>query len=216
MDRLISYCSSLGYWHVSGEKMSPSMQRQALAMVWDYAELNPSSGATGDWNSALDWVLRVVDHCSRIQSLPATVAQASATALPYPDNYFDAVVTDPPYYNSVPYADLSDFFYVWLKRAAAHLHPELFATPLAPKADEIGEMSGWDPRRYAHKDKAFFEEAISRAFQEISRVLKPNGPAVIVFAHSSTDAWETIINAILNSGLYLTSSWPLHTEMKAR
>ncbi|HHV78172.1 MAG TPA: DUF1156 domain-containing protein [Firmicutes bacterium] len=214
VDRLISYCSSLGYWHVSGEKMSPSMQRQALAMVWDYAELNPFSKATGDWKSALDWLLRVIEHCCQINTAPATVIQASTTALPYSDNYFDAVVTDPPYYDNVPYSYLSDFFYVWLKRTVGDLYPELFATPLTPKSEEIVA--------YAHKEggfeggKKFFEEMIAKAFREIHRVLKPEGIAVIVFAHKTTDAWETIINALLNSGLYLTASWPLNTEMQAR
>ena len=151
-----------------------------------------------------------------MNSPPATVTQSSATFLPYPDNFFDAVVTDPPYYNAVPYADLSDFFYVWLKRIVGDLYPDLFATPLSPKAEEIVEMSTWDPRRYAYKDKTFFENMISKAFCEIYRVLKPDGIAIIVFAHKTTDAWETIINALLNSGLYLTASWPLNTEMQAR
>jgi adenine-specific DNA methylase len=142
------------------------------------------------------------------------VIQASATSLPYPDNYFDAVITDPPYYDNVPYSYLSDFFYVWLKRTIGDLYPELFATPLTPKTDEIVA--------YSHGEggfeggKKFFEDMIAKAFREIYRVLKPDGIACIVFAHKSTEAWETIINALLNSGLYLTASWPVHTEMKAR
>ncbi|MFN3384772.1 MAG: hypothetical protein ACK401_07745 [Archaeoglobaceae archaeon] len=142
------------------------------------------------------------------------VIQASAVSLPYPDNYFDAVITDPPYYDNVPYSYLSDFFYVWLKRTIGDLYPELFATPLTPKAEEIVA--------YSHGEggfeggKRFFEEKITQAFKEIYRVLKPDGIAVIVFAHKSTEAWETIINALLDSGLYLTASWPINTEMKAR
>jgi len=183
-------------------------------MVWDYAELNPLSGATGDWNSALEWVLRVIDHCSQPKSLPAIVTQASATALPYPDDCFDAVITDPPYYDNVPYSYLSDFFYVWLKRSLGDVFPKLFATPLTPKSEEIVA--------YTHEDggakggKKRFEEMITCAFQEIHRVLKSEGIACIVFAYKTTEAWETIINALLHSGLYLTASWPVHTEMKAR
>jgi len=142
------------------------------------------------------------------------VIQASATSLPYPDNYFDAVITDPPYYDNVPYSYLSDFFYVWLKRTIGDLYPDLFATPLTPKSEEIVAYSNREDG--FEGGKKFFEDMIARAFGEIHRVLKPDGIACIVFAHKSTEAWETIINALLKSGLYLTASWPVHTEMKER
>ena len=142
------------------------------------------------------------------------VLLGSATGLPYPDDYFDAVFTDPPYYDNVPYADLSDFFYVWLKRTVGDLYPELFATPLTPKSQEMvadaSKAGGMD------QAKQRFEEMLAQAFQEIHRVLKPDGIAVIVFAHKTTAAWETIISALLEAGLYLTASWPVHTEMGSR
>jgi len=143
-----------------------------------------------------------------------TVLQASATELPYPDNYFDAVFTDPPYYDNVNYAELSDFFYVWLKRSIGDLYPELFSTPLVPKSKEIVA----NPVRHEGEAKAkeFFETMLKKAFQEIYRVLKPNGIAVIVYAHKSTSGWETMINSLLDSGLVPTASWPIDTEMKAR
>ena len=144
------------------------------------------------------------------------VIQASATSLPYPDNFFDAVFTDPPYYNNVPYADLSDFFYVWLKRSIGNLYPELFSTPLTPKSKEICEMSGWDSVRYGYKDKKFFEENLKQAFREIHRVLKPNGILVVVYTHKSTSGWETLINSLLEAGFVITASWPIDTEMKSR
>jgi putative DNA methylase len=142
------------------------------------------------------------------------VSQSSATELPYPDNYFDAVFTDPPYYDNVPYSYLSDFFYVWLKRSIGDLYPDLFSTPLTPKSKEIVA--------YSHQEggfeagKKFFEEMLKKSFQEIYRVLKPDGIACIVFAHKSTEAWESVINALLSSGLYISASWPIHTEMEAR
>jgi len=142
------------------------------------------------------------------------VSQASATELPYPDNYFDAVFTDPPYYDNVPYSYLSDFFYVWLKRSLGDLYPELFSTPLTPKSKEIVA--------YSHQEggfeagKRYFEEMLKKAFQEIYRVLKPNGIAVIVYTHKSTSGWETMINSLLDSGLVPTASWPIDTEMRAR
>ena len=142
------------------------------------------------------------------------VDQASATELPYPDNYFDAVFTDPPYYDNVPYSYLSDFFYVWLKRSIGDLYPELFMTPLTPKSKEIVA--------YSHQEggfeagKRYFEEMLKKSFKEISRVLKPNGIATIVYTHKSTSGWETLINSLLESDLVVTASWPIDTEMKAR
>ena len=142
------------------------------------------------------------------------VSQSSATELPYPDNYFDALFTDPPYYDNINYAELSDFFYVWLKRCIGDLYPELFSTPLVPKSKEIVA----NPVRHGGEAKAkeFFETMLKKAFQEIYRVLKPNGIAVIVYAHKSTSGWETMINSLLDSGLVPTESWPIDTEMKAR
>jgi putative DNA methylase len=102
----------------------------------------------------------------RKQILVPRVQQGSATELPYPDNFFDAVLTDPPYYINVPYADLSDFFYVWLKRTLGDLYPELFATPLTPKSEEICQMQNWDSERYAEKTKEWFEEMLTKAFSE--------------------------------------------------
>lgn len=214
VDRLVDYNSNLCVWAVSGEFVAHTFGRQALPMVWDYFEINPFSEATGDWNSAIKWILSAIAHCSQANSTYATVTQSSSAVLPYPDNYFDAVITDPPYYDNVPYSYLSDFFYVWLKRTVGDLYPELFATPLTPKSEEIVAYTHGEGG--FEEGKRFFEEKIAQAFREIARVLKPDGIAVIVFAHKTTDAWETIINALLHSGLYLTASWPINTEMQAR
>ena len=127
-----------------------------------------------------------------------------------------ALVTDPPYYNAVPYADLSDFFYVWLRRSCAADHRELFATPLAPKDDELCEMSGWDPDRYPHKDARFYEDGMGRALAEGRRVLAPNGVAVVVFAHKTTQGWEALLTALISAGWIVTASWPIDTERCAR
>jgi adenine-specific DNA methylase len=213
LDRIAIYQTTLGYWHNTRELVNPGMGRQAIAMTWDYAEAN-IFGGNADWDSAMYWIIRVINHCSQSSSISSDVKQFSATSLPYPSNYLDAVITDPPYYDNVPYSYLSDFFYVWLKRTIGDIYPDLFATPLSPKSEEIVV--------YSHEEggfesgKKFFEEMIAKAFKEIYRILKPEGITCIVFAHKSTEAWETIINALLNSGLYLTASWPIHTEMKAR
>jgi adenine-specific DNA methylase len=228
LDRLADYDSGVARWVPHGEFVGNTFTRQALPMVWDYFELNPASGATGDWNSALGWIIRVVEHCSQVsvfQPAIPTVTQSSATQLLYPDDYFDAVFTDPPYYDNVPYADLSDFFYVWLKRTVGNLYPDLFSTPHTPKSSEtIAELPllrGMNKAKAADviqgiKTSEHFEQMLKKAFREIYRVLKPDGVAVIVYAHKSTEGWETLVNSMLDSGLVMTGAWPLHTEMGAR
>ncbi|HRT18436.1 MAG TPA: DUF1156 domain-containing protein [Candidatus Paceibacterota bacterium] len=203
--RLISQTEAIGFTY----------GRQALPMLWDYIEMNPIEHHSG-WNTILEEIIANIVHCTSFQNSIITTSQASATSLSYPDNYFDAVYTDPPYYNAVPYADLSDFFYVWLKRELGEIYPDLFSTPLTPKTDELVEMASWDKKRYAYKTKEYFEENLKKAFQEIYRTLKPNGIAIIVYAHKTTTGWETVINALLESGLNVSSSWPISTEMQAR
>jgi len=214
LDRLADYNSTLCRWANHGEYVGNTFTRQALPMIWDYLELNPFSGATGDWLGALDWIIRVIEHAAQVSDQSVIAQQGTATRLTYADGYFDAVVTDPPYYDAVPYADLSDFFYVWLKRSVGFLYPDLFRTPLTPKSAEIIQ----EPAR--HDDdavaKAFYEREMTHAFAEARRVLHPDGIFVIVFAHKSTAAWETLLNSLLDAGLVVTASWPLHTEMGTR
>ena len=193
LDKIASYCSSNCTWHVNRTQVTNTfVGRQAIQMTWDYFELNPMSEISIGWKRAISIVVNGLKITNNIPNNFRKVFQSSATSLHYPINYFDAIFTDPPYYNSVPYADLSDFFYVWLKRTIGDLYPELFSTPLTPKTKEIVEMAGWDPVRYAYKDKKFFEENLKKSFQEIYRVLKPNGIATIVYAHKSTAGWGNI------------------------
>jgi len=215
VDRLADFGSVLCVLNPTGGRgVVHTFGRQALSMTWDYMESNPFNPLAAGWPTSCEKNEKWIEHASGIRGIPATVSQFSAVALPYEDNYFDAVFTDPPYYDNVPYSHLSDFFYVWLKRTVGDLYPDLFATPLTPKAEEIvaysHEGGGYEQGR------KFFEEMIAKSFREICRVLKPDGIGYIVFAHKSTEAWETIINAILDSGLYLVASWPVHTEMKGR
>lgn len=216
LDKFASRLTSLSRWNNGRETIEYPFGKNSIPMLWDYIELQALSNASGGWETGLDYITMTIAHCSQSGVSSAKVLQASATDLPFPNEYFDAVFTDPPYYNSVPYADLSDFFYVWLKRSIGYLYPELFTTPLTPKSKELVEMASWDKERYAHKTKEFFEEGMRQALKEIHRVLKPNGIAMIVYAHKTTEGWESIINALLDSGLVPTASWPLHTEMKER
>jgi len=211
LSRVSDFLTTICRWHPQWEFVPNTFARQAIPMAWDYAELNPFSPIlTGTWKSMSRQALRVIEASIIDYSNVGHINEGTATRLPYKDNFFNAVITDPPYYDNVAYGDLSDFFYVWLKRAVGEVYPEIFATPLTPKSQEIIQ----DPAR--GKNASFFEETLTKAFHEIYRVLKPEGIATIVFAHKSTDAWETIINSLLKSGLVLTASWPIHTEMKAR
>jgi len=212
-DTLASYLVSLARYRGDTQSIERSFDRQAIEMVWDYGEANPFGMSRGDWNNILAWMLKVIKHCSHTHLSTAITTQGTASELPYTDNYFDAVITDPPYYDNVAYSYLSDFFYVWLKRIIGDLYPDLFATPLTPKSEEI---IAFPSGRNKEEGKKFFEEMITKAFREINRILKPDGIACIVFAYKTTEAWETIINSLLRSGLVLTASWPIHTEMKER
>ena len=215
LSRHSSYNATLCWWEPLGERSFNVFGRQALPMVFDYSEQNPYSILTGNWLSQVNITAEIISHLSSplfLQS--ATVTHSSATSIPYSNEFFDAVFTDPPYYDNVPYSYLSDFFYVWLKRTLADVYPELFSTPLTPKRNEIVAYSH-GPGGF-EEGKRFFEESLKLSFQEIHRVLKPNGVAVIVYAHKSTEGWETLINSLIDSGLIMTGAWPLRTEMKTR
>lgn len=211
LDRLADKNSNLVVYHIRGEKIEHVFGRQALGMVWDYAEVNPFTDV--GWPNMQKWVERIIDHISRIPGSELEVAQYSATSLPCPNSHFDAVITDPPYYDNVPYSYLSDFFYVWLKRCVGDFYPDLFSTPLTPKSKEIVAYT-YD--RTWEEAKKYFESKLGESFREIHRVLRPNGIATIVYAHKTTEGWETVINALLDSGLVITASWPINTEMQTR
>ena len=133
VDMTAAFGNTLARWENSSEAIKQLYSRQALPMLWDYAEVNPFSGSSGSFETGWQYYLKVIEYCSQSSSTSAEVTQSSATNLLHADNFFDAVFTDPPYYDNVPYSYLSDFFYVWLKRTLADVYPELFSTPLTPK-----------------------------------------------------------------------------------
>ena len=184
-------------------------------MQWEYAEGNVLRTETvSGFKPNINSVVSVIKNLLPVR-LQAVIRQGTATKLHQSNRLFDAVVTDPPYYDNVPYADLSDFFYVWLKRLLGDIIPDLFNTPLSPKSEEAIQepvRHGGDPQ----KAKEFYEQMMGQSFSEIHRTLKDGGVATIVFAHKTTSAWETLVNALIRAGIVPTASWPIHTEMGAR
>ncbi len=214
IDSIADRGSTLCVWRSGSEDVGHVFGRQALPMIFDYMETNAFGGSTGSWASAMGKMLRVIDNASEETEHWATLHQGTAVRLPYMQNEIDAIITDPPYYDAVPYADLSDFFYVWLKRCLGKYRADIFATPLTPKTAEVIQ----EPARHnsAFLAKQFYERQMTAAFREAQRVLRKDGIFVVVFAHKSTAAWETLINGLLQSGLVVSASWPLHTEASGR
>jgi adenine-specific DNA methylase len=198
---------------VGGRGVAHTFTRQSLPMVWDYAESTPFNQQGANWESCID---AAHGSISLIQiSRHATVSVASATAIPIDDQRCAAVITDPPYYDAVPYSDLSDFFYVWLKRTLERSHAHIFRTPLTPKQLEIVEQRPHKSLRN-RKDSVFYESMMGQAFCEAHRVLEDTGIMAVMFAHKTTSAWESLISGLLRSGITISGSWPLHTEKPGR
>jgi adenine-specific DNA methylase len=177
-------------------------------MIWDYAEGVPLEPKSGGWLPSLEWVALVFEQAVGVT--PGHADQASAAGHPLPDAAADCVFTDPPYYDAVPYSDLSDFFYVWLRRSLPDAARALFAAQTTPKEDEciVDESKG--------KDRRYFERTMKRAMAEARRILNAAGVGVVVFAHKSTGGWEAKLQAIIDAGWTVTGSWPVDTERSNR
>ncbi len=183
-------------------------------MIWDFAEGCQIGQSSGSASNSLPWIIDCIKQEAN-SGLHAILQRSSATSISIESASLDAVITDPPYFDSVPYADLSDFFYVWLKRSIGHLYPEHFSSQLTPKKNEaIMEPSrhGGDKKKAAQ----FYEEMMHKAFCEASRVLKTNGMMVVVYAHKTTSGWSTLIDSLRRAGFTITEAWPLDTEMRSR
>ncbi len=213
--RQADYLSSLAIWSSSGEFVAHTFGRQAIPIVWEFPECQPFTDSSGNYEGAIDWVARVIQANITVGRTPGHVEQASAAAHPLPDDAAAALVTDPPYYDAVPYAYLSDFFYVWMRRTLPTVHPALFRAPGVPKEAEIVVDRPHQLSR-STKDIAFYERELTRAFAEGRRVLAPAGVGTIVFASKTTASWEAILKAVIDAGFLITGSWPIDTEREAR
>ena len=217
LSRLADKNASLAVWNQIGEKVEHVFGRQALPIVWDFAEVAVFSAATGNFLSGVDLVAKVV--AAWPESPSGQVQSGDAASHPLADRAAAVWFTDPPYYDAIPYADLADYFLVWLKRALTE-HPLLrdvsrSGGALSPKAREAVQ----DETKVCGdrvKDRAFFEDVVGEAFAEGCRVLQEDGAASVVFAHKTTEGWEALLSGMIDAGWTITASWPIATERPGR
>ena len=211
VDRLCDYQNTGCSWNPSGAALPHLFTRQALPIIWDYGEANPLASSSGSWSGAVDHVVRGLRNAHvTVSGHGADVGMASASHHPLPTDCAHILITDPPYYDAIPYADLSDFFYVWLRRMLGSDHPELFKTPLVPRENEaiVSPVAG--------KDRDCYRRIMTAALAEARRVTRPDGIGVIIFAHKSTSGWEDLLAAMIDAGWIITASWPIDTENASR
>lgn len=213
VDRLTSICR----WNVPGEKIEGTFSRQALPIVWDFVEVNPLSSSTGGYDGALAWVVAVVSAWPKSPAGGAHLADAAHH--PLPNESVSIWFTDPPYYDAIPYADLSDFFFIWLRRSLPDdpllKDPFDLTNTLTPKRQEaVQDETKRDNGQI--KDRHWFEAAMAKAFSEGRRILKVDGLGCVVFAHKTTEGWEALLSGMIHGGWTITGSWPIATEMGSR
>ena len=211
--------SSLSRWANHMEKSVATFGRQALPILWDWSEVVPVANASGGFGVAIQWIANAVETVAASVNSTGQVQSTDATQHGLPDQSTNIWFTDPPYYDAVPYSDLSDFFLVWLKRALPD-HPLLRDpfdpdNPLSPKTAEAVQ----DETKQANghpKDRKWFEETMAKAFTEGRRVLGEDGVGSVVFAHKTTEGWEALLSGVIRGGWTITGSWPIATEKPDR
>ena len=211
--------SSLSRWANHMEKSVATFGRHALPILWDWGEVVPFANASGGFDVAIDWIANAAETIATSVNNTGHVQLTDATQHSLPDQSTDILFTDPPYYDAIPYSDLSDFFLVWLKRTLPDnpLLRDPFDSDnlLSPKTPEVvqDETKQADGRT---KDRKWFEETMAKAFTEGRRVLIEEGIGSVVFAHKTTDGWEALLSGMICGGWTITGSWPIATEKPDR
>jgi putative DNA methylase len=213
LSRLTDRFNALARWDNSCEKIQGLTSMKRFAMAWDFPEVNIFGGASGDAWGNLEYITAAIRQ-EGLSRLLAKCVRGSATEVPFPDGFFDAVITDPPYYDNESYSELSDVCYVWLRPTIGFFYPQHFATPLTPKKKECVAAAYRQGGKAAAK--TFYEGCLFQSLQQAHRVTKPNGILVMVYAHKTTLGWATLVDAIRRAEYEVTEAWPLDTEAKAR
>jgi len=220
VDKCADYWSTVCTWMNHRETLRNTFGRQAIPMTWDFAEANPLSGSTGNWMANVDWVRKVVAELPA--GPPGEALQRNARAR-LRENPGSVVSTDPPYYDNVPYADLSDFFYIWLRRNLSGVWPDECSTLLTPKAEEMIA----NPFRAGSKTKAadHFEQGMADFMAEVAITSARQVPATIFYAYKATESldgettatgWATFLQGVVDAGMQVTATWPMRTENQSR
>jgi putative DNA methylase len=217
VDKCSDYWSSICTWHSSREIIRNTFGRQAIPMTWDYAEANPFCDSSGNWMAMVDWTWKALETTPARTGGIASQADAQHQSI----SLGKLVSTDPPYYDNIGYADLSDFFYVWLRRALRPVFPNLFATLAVPKAEELVAT----PYRHGSKEKAetFFLNGMTHAMHRLAEQAHPAFPVTIYYAFkqaetkgdagTSSTGWDTFLAAVIEAGFSITGTWPMRTEL---
>jgi putative DNA methylase len=221
VSKISSYHCSLAIWRANMGKSGRAFGRQAIPMVWDYPECNPSAGAGGDWEGAYNDAAKVLstfgtNQVGHAKQAAAQLKRDTARSAP-------VISCDPPYYDNMAYADLSDFFYVWLRRSLRSVYPDLFATLAVPKVEELVAAA----YRHGSKEEAekFFLDGMTQAMLRLAEQAHPAFPVTIYYAFKQSESdsvdgtastgWETFLDAVIRSGFAVTGTWPMRTEQSA-
>lgn len=227
VDRLADRNSAICTWDISRDSTRNTFARQAIPMTWDFAEANPMSDSTGNFNGAIDWIVQVIKKSSC--SAQGKVIQLDATAQRNGESRL--ISTDPPYYDNIGYADLADFFYVWLRCSLNPLYPDIFSTLLVPKAPELVAT----PYRFGgdkEKAQSFFEEGLGKAFTRMNEMACTDYPLTVYYAFKqaeteesddeegntviSSTGWETMLEGLIKSDFSIDGTWPMRSELSNR
>ena len=218
VSRATDYNSALAGWNSSRDGMRNVFARQAVPMLWDFAEANLFSDSSGNFLGQVDWVIKVLGHAPA--KVKGSAEQGSASVAPYGGA---AISTDPPYYDNIGYSDLSDYFYVWLRRCLQNIHPGIVETMLTPKGDELVA----NPYRHGGKDGAenFFVDGFNAVFRRIRQGVTTDVPMTVYYAYKQQDAeadgtsstgWHTLLNGLIRAGWMITATWPVRSERGGR
>ena len=224
ISRMADRGSTLATWTNDRETIRSTFARFALPITWDFSESAPLSDTTGGFLQSVDWVFKVCEHLQESVNSARSGESVLGSAVSCPVDSVDLILTDPPYYDAIPYSDLMDFFYVWLRRSIPGLSAEVesfFSAALGPKWDHgtddgelIDDASRFDGDK--ERSKQNYEDGMARSFRSCHAALQPGGRLVVVFANKHPDAWETLVAALIRAGFIVDGSWPIQTEMSNR